>query len=442
MKVNTLLLLSIAAITACSSPIQNRNVALHRAAVASSATDYNLTAQLATDGIIETAAPASMRFWLNGEPVPREEADWLLDERDKSKFTCELNSFELELKCNGCTVSTDAVCYYATFLCKNTIAFAPYSYVMQAKDVKGEWKEIGRWEGTLSEKEVAAGAGTINLYAPVPAGQYAGFKLIASCQTASQFTFNEWKFFRNGKQIEVRPSSVFSSYWVSRSGRDEWLQIDLGEKSVLSSASLYWNNPPLSGKVLSSDDGVRWKTAGEISKQHNFLEDNAPDIIKLRGRARYVRFVLDRTEDLNPFSLSEVEIKGFNDLKARESDWQLVRAGEKNNPEAWMPATVPGTVLRSYLENGAVPDPFYADNNTQISESYFLNDFIYRGTMKYEPSKKNQAAGKVWLNFDGINWKADVSLNGIALGRIEGAFTDARFDVTGIAHEGGNEIEV
>ena len=442
MKLNSLLFLSIAVLTACSSSVQNRNVALHRAAIASSATDYNLTAQLATDGIIEKGAPSSMRFYLNGEPVPREEADWLLDERDKSKFTCELNSFELELKCEGCSVNTDAVCYYATFLCKNTISYAPYSYVMQAKTDKGGWKEIGRWEGTLSEREVAAGAGTINLYATVPSGDYTGFKLLASCQTASQFTFNEWKFFREGKQIEVRPSSVFSSYWVSRSGKDEWIQVDLGESTELSSATLYWANPALSGKVLVSDDSQHWKKAGTLSGQHDFLEDNIPDVVDLKGKGRYVRFVLSRTADLNPFSLSELEITGSNGLKARESDWQLVRACEKDNPEAWMPATVPGTVLRSYLENGAVPDPFYADNNTQISESYFLNDFIYRGVMRYSPSGGHPGSEKVWLNFDGINWKADVQMNGIGLGSIEGAFTDACFDVTDIVRPGDNEIEV
>jgi hypothetical protein len=36
----------------------------------------------------------------------------------------------------------------------------------------------------------------------------------------------------------------------------------------------------------------------------------------------------------------------------------------------------------------------------------------------------------VWLNFDGINWKADIFLNGEKLGRIEGGFQRGRYDVT------------
>lgn len=437
MNVKTALLIFLALTVACSNPLSERNAALHRAALASSATDYNLTAQLVTDGIVSKEEPASMRFHLNGEPVPREEADWLLDERDKSKFTMPLNSFELELKCTGCSVYTDAVCYYATFLCKNTISYAPYSYTILATDDGESWFEAGRWEGTLSSREVEAGGGSINLYAPVPAGEYCGFKLVASCQTASQFTFNEWKFYRDGVQIEVRPSSVFSSWWVSRTGKDEWLYVDLGARTALSSMNLYWHNPPVSGSVLVSDDAVSWRKVASLEGASSFTQTGKPDEIKLKGSARYVKLALDATADLNPFSLAEIEIDGSNGLKPRETGWKVARATEKDNPEAWLPATVPGTVLVSYLDNGAVPDPFYADNNTQISESYFLNDFIYRGTMRLDGKKD-----RVWLNFDGINWKADVSLNGTAVGRIEGAFTDARFDVTEIAREGDNEIEV
>ena len=426
----------LALAVACNS-LPERNVALHRAAVASSATDYNLTAQLVTDGIKEQSSPASMRFWLNGEPVPREEADWLLDERDKSKFTADLNSFELELKCEGCSINTDAICYYATFQCKNTISYAPYSYVILATRDGEKWEEAGKWEGTLSQEEVMAGGGSINLHTVLPAGEYRGFKLLASCQTASSFTFNEWKFYRDGRQIEVRPSSVFSSYWVSRSGENEWIYVDLGARTRLSSMKLYWYNPPLSGRVLVSDDATCWKKIANLEGASSYFQSGIPDEIALKGSARYVKLEFDATADLNPFSLSEIEIFGSNDMEERKSDWKLVRASEKDNPAAWMPATVPGTVLTSYLDNGAVPDPFFGDNNTQISESYFLNDFIYRGVMRHDGS-----GDKVWLNFDGINWKADVSLNGTPLGRIEGAFTDAHFDVTDIVRQGDNEVEV
>jgi hypothetical protein len=37
----------------------------------------------------------------------------------------------------------------------------------------------------------------------------------------------------------------------------------------------------------------------------------------------------------------------------------------------WLPAAVPGTVLTSYLKDGAIPDPFYANQQSQVSEDFF-----------------------------------------------------------------------
>jgi beta-galactosidase/beta-glucuronidase len=93
----------------------------------------------------------------------------------------------------------------------------------------------------------------------------------------------------------------------------------------------------------------------------------------------------------------------------------------------WLVATVPGTVLTSYYNAGALPDPNYGDNQLAISDSFFYADFWYRDEFVIPPV----AHGKhVWLNFDGVNWKADVFFNGEKLGRIEGGFMRGRFDIT------------
>ena len=44
----------------------------------------------------------------------------------------------------------------------------------------------------------------------------------------------------------------------------------------------------------------------------------------------------------------------------------------------WMIATVPGTVLTSYLNDGAIPNPDFGDNQYAISDSFFCADFWYR----------------------------------------------------------------
>ena len=96
----------------------------------------------------------------------------------------------------------------------------------------------------------------------------------------------------------------------------------------------------------------------------------------------------------------------------------------------WIIATVPGTVLASYYNAGAFPDPNFGDNQLMISDSFFYADFWYRNEFT---APAGVAGKRVWLNFDGINWKADVFLNGEKIGRIEGGFTRGRFDVTGQA---------
>ena len=89
----------------------------------------------------------------------------------------------------------------------------------------------------------------------------------------------------------------------------------------------------------------------------------------------------------------------------------------------WVIATVPGTVLTSYFNAGALPDPNFGDNQLMISDSFFYADFWYRNEFVAPPISPGD---HVWLNFDGINWKADVFLNGEEVGRIEGGFMRGR----------------
>ncbi len=100
----------------------------------------------------------------------------------------------------------------------------------------------------------------------------------------------------------------------------------------------------------------------------------------------------------------------------------------------WNIATVPGTILVSYLNLDAIPDPGFGDNQLMISDSFFNSDFWYRNSFTIPFAFDDK---RVFLNFDGINWKAKVFFNGCYIGDIEGAFTRGRFDVTELARLGG-----
>jgi hypothetical protein len=159
------------------------------------------------------------------------------------------------------------------------------------------------------------------------------------------------------------------------------------------------------------------------------------------AKGRYVRLLLSKAATPEGYILSEMEVYGRGGPLPHRSRlgkpglaggaWRIQRdslAGADGaalskpgfHPDAdWLVATVPGTVLTSYYNAGALPDPNYGDNQLAISDSFFYADFWYRNEFVIPPV----APGKhVWLNFDGINWKADVFFNGEKLGRIEGGF--------------------
>lgn len=101
----------------------------------------------------------------------------------------------------------------------------------------------------------------------------------------------------------------------------------------------------------------------------------------------------------------------------------------------WYKATVPGTVLTSLVNEGVYPEPLYGENNRpdKIPESLCRTSYWYRTELTI-PAGFN---GKhVWLNFDGINYIADIWANGRRLGEIRGAFSRGVFDITSIAGAG------
>lgn len=109
------------------------------------------------------------------------------------------------------------------------------------------------------------------------------------------------------------------------------------------------------------------------------------------------------------YILSEMEVMGKGGLVARPvaspavskgemnlsgGNWRLQRASEVNasgeeistsefKPENWIVATVPGTVLSSYKNIGAIADPNYADNQLQVSESFFWSTSGIATSLKY-----------------------------------------------------------
>ena len=120
------------------------------------------------------------------------------------------------------------------------------------------------------------------------------------------------------------------------------------------------------------------------------------------------------------------------------SGWQLQDAGKVSEagaqvstkayqPQGWMAATVPGTVLTSLVNDGVYPEPLYGENNRTIPDSLARTPWWYRTTVTIP---REYAHRQVWLHFDGANFSSDVWVNGTKVGTIQGAFIRGRFDIT------------
>jgi hypothetical protein len=125
--------------------------------------------------------------------------------------------------------------------------------------------------------------------------------------------------------------------------------------------------------------------------------------------------------------------------------WKLIEAPSVSAPPqsistpgfdatAWMPATVPGTVLTTMIDRGRYPDPDFGLNNLDIPEKLHRQDYWYRVEFT---TPDTAGRSQTSLRLDGINYRAEVWLNGQRLGEINGAFIRGVFDVTKTLRAGG-----
>src|SRR6476620_9862725 len=120
-----------------------------------------------------------------------------------------------------------------------------------------------------------------------------------------------------------------------------------------------------------------------------------------------------------------------------------VISSSRNKLTDWLPATVPGTVLTTLLNNKLVADPFYGMNNKYIPDIYFTGNEHYTYWFVKDFQEKAASGEQVWLQLRGVNYKYDIFLNGRKLNeRVhEGMLMRAQFNITDyLVKDGNNRI--
>lgn len=256
-----------------------------------------------------------------------------------------------------------------------------------------------------------------------------------------------------------------TTQWQSADADLQWIYVDLGTVCSVRSVILRWGaNYALAYRVQVSMDKSPSPETGLVEGWTDVSEtlDGKGGVEQIQlheASARYVRLFLTAKAKPGGHVLSAFEVYGTGGYKAvpvplpapgpdgtlrLSGGWRLVNQAVLRdkaesistcgyNDSKWLIATVPGTVLTSYLNLGAIPDPFYGDHSLQVSDFFAHTNWWYRNELELPSSF---AGKRVWLNFDGINYRAYIFVNGRPAGSIDGAFIRGRFDVSELLVEG------
>ena len=129
------------------------------------------------------------------------------------------------------------------------------------------------------------------------------------------------------------------------------------------------------------------------------------------------------------------------------------------NVQSWLATTVPHTVLGAQVDAKLFPDPFYSMNLRAIpgttypigklfanlpmpDDSPYKCSWWYRTEFHLGPQHQGK---NIWLHFDGINYRANIWVNGKQVAnstQVAGAYRTYEFNVRDAAHAGENAVAV
>ncbi|SFJ64440.1 Glycosyl hydrolases family 2 [Amycolatopsis sacchari] len=334
--------------------------------------------------------------------------------------------------------------------------------------------------------------------APAPGGAKTDLALFRPVTVSStDYAATPAEFAVDGlAQVGVRGSG-----WRAAPGDGQWIVVDLQGRCLISSVVLTFEAQPgdpaidlsasrshstgfevLSSYAVSFDldvspDGRTWRTV-----HHTDNGTGGVVTIPLTPAvpARWVRLSASRRSTTNPLGINGFQVYGTStearpavrgwtswpvrqrddapDLSVAddgtvplESGWVLTMAdwapsddgavlsGTPVDTRGWLPATVPGTVLASLVEQGQLPDPVSGMNNMHVPEALSRHDWWYRRAFRLPRGLDTSPGRHVWLEFDGVNHEAEIWLNGAHVGDLAHPFGRAALDVTAALRRTGDQ---
>ena len=335
-------------------PDTYRNLALLRPAYHSSSQDYNLTAQLVTDGVFTLEVPAYFTLLTNEGDVPKNEREWILDHVTGSALTVEGSSIYLEAGLEG----SYNIPEITRIVINGNVSYseeapAGWSYELSGSRDGSLWEVLKSVRGPglpgqdrrarfrrppadttapvfdyfadfmgprdPNEPQPSFGfnfgprapqrrlAETFEFDTPV---SFRFYRLTLRAPSALSWSIGDFDFYNGEEQVELAPSHQFVSAWMSAGNPEEWVSVDLGSLSSFDQVKLHWIAKAASGSIQVSDDGAGWTDLAMLPEGDDMYEEIS---LEPEARGRYVRLLMQGASG-QPIILSEMEVMGRGGL--------------------------------------------------------------------------------------------------------------------------------
>eukprot|EP00757_Euglenozoa_sp_SAG-D1_P020442 gene20442-129_t len=131
-------------------------------------------------------------------------------------------------------------------------------------------------------------------------------------------------------------------------------------------------------------------------------------------------------------SLTQWQIGSSNDIT---DSIDMISAHNYHPTTKWISVQVPSTVIAGQIQSGVFKDVFFNNSLNQIDAEQYTVPWFYRTEVQTPGIGKDQV---LWLRFEGINYKAQLSINGKMVADTDtfvGAFRYFDFDITSFVAE-------
>ena len=269
------------------APSGRRNLALNRAATQSSAFDYNLAAQLVTDGIKETTLPRWISVSTSADGVsPIQRRQRVVDDNLVSGI--EVNRpgwIGFEFGGGEEPFLVDRV--EIALVQRNWLPFGPptvspacipgpwgapvsepdddeqIEWSLAISEDGRQWLEVGDATGIVPPPPAMPGLEVMRgkifnwlveanprIWTSVTLDQPVSsrwFRLQLEDLECKEWSVAEARFYRDGERVHVGGPHQFGSAWKSAGLGEEWVAVDLGAAAIIDSVALHWLLPPAEG---------------------------------------------------------------------------------------------------------------------------------------------------------------------------------------------------